>query len=69
VKTVWFDELPLYPVRSCTYRSEQVRVDEVQRVIVYTPQNVVNKIGAVSGFDSMYAFIIMYSSGFNEQEH
>jgi hypothetical protein len=32
---VRFDELPPYPVRCFTYRNEQVRVDEVQRVIVY----------------------------------
>jgi hypothetical protein len=36
VKTVCFDELPPYPVRSFTYRDEQVRADEVQRVIVYS---------------------------------
>jgi hypothetical protein len=35
VKTVWFDELPPYPIRSFTYRNEQVRADKVQRVIVY----------------------------------
>ena len=29
------DEPHLYPVRSSTYRKEQVRADEVQRVIVY----------------------------------
>jgi hypothetical protein len=29
-----FNELPPYPVRSFTYRNEQVRLDEVQRVIV-----------------------------------
>jgi hypothetical protein len=35
VKTVPFDELAPYPVRSFTYRNEQVRADEVQRAIVY----------------------------------
>jgi hypothetical protein len=35
METVWFDELPLHPVRSFTYRNEQVRADEVPRVIVY----------------------------------
>jgi hypothetical protein len=30
-----FDELPPYPVRRFTYRNEQVRADEVQRVILY----------------------------------
>jgi hypothetical protein len=34
VKTVSFEELPPYPVRSFTYRNELVRVDEVLRVIV-----------------------------------
>jgi hypothetical protein len=33
---VSFDELPPYPVRSFTYRNEQVRAQEVQRVIVYS---------------------------------
>jgi hypothetical protein len=32
---VRFDELPSYPVRSYTYRNEQVRADEVQRVMAY----------------------------------
>jgi hypothetical protein len=31
-----FDVLPPYPVRSFTYCNEQVRVDEVQRAMVYT---------------------------------
>jgi hypothetical protein len=31
-----FDELPPYPVRSFTSRNQQVRADEVQRVIVYS---------------------------------
>jgi hypothetical protein len=35
MKTVPFDELPPYPVRSFTYHNEQARVDDVQRVIVY----------------------------------
>jgi hypothetical protein len=35
VKTVGFDKLPPYPVRSFTYRNEQVRADEVLTVIVY----------------------------------
>jgi hypothetical protein len=35
VKTVSFDELPPYPVRSFTYRNEQVRADELYRVIMY----------------------------------
>jgi hypothetical protein len=34
VKTVWFDELPPYTVRSFTYSNEQVRADQVPRVIV-----------------------------------
>jgi hypothetical protein len=34
METVWFDELPQYPVRSFTYRNEQVMAD-VPRVIVY----------------------------------
>jgi hypothetical protein len=29
-----FDELPPYPVRSFTYRNEQVKADGVQRVIM-----------------------------------
>jgi hypothetical protein len=33
VKTVWFGELPPYPVESFTYRNEQVRVVEIQREI------------------------------------
>jgi hypothetical protein len=35
MKTVWFDERPPYPVRIFTYRNEQARADDVQRVIVY----------------------------------
>jgi hypothetical protein len=35
MKTVCFDDLPPYPVRSFAYRNEQVRADEVPRVIVY----------------------------------
>jgi hypothetical protein len=35
VKTVWFDELPPYPVRSFTYCNEQVGAMGVQRAIVY----------------------------------
>jgi hypothetical protein len=35
VKSVPFDELPPYPVRSFTYHNEQFRADELQRVIVY----------------------------------
>jgi hypothetical protein len=35
MKTVRFDELPPYPIRSFTYRNEQARADDVQRVIVY----------------------------------
>jgi hypothetical protein len=31
-----FDELPPYPVRSFTYRNEQVRAYKVSRVIMYT---------------------------------
>jgi hypothetical protein len=34
VKTVWFGEPPLYPVRSFTYRNEQVSAHEVSREIV-----------------------------------
>jgi hypothetical protein len=30
-----FNDLPLYPARSFTYCNEQVRADEVQRVIMY----------------------------------
>jgi hypothetical protein len=33
---VSFYELPPYPVRSYTYRNEQVRTDEVERVIGQT---------------------------------
>jgi len=33
------DEPHLYPVRSFTYRNEQVRADEVQMEIVYTSLN------------------------------
>jgi hypothetical protein len=33
--------LPPYPVRSFTYRNEQVRADEVQRVIVYSTRVIV----------------------------
>jgi hypothetical protein len=29
MKTVWFDELPLYPVSSFTYHNEQARADDV----------------------------------------
>jgi len=29
------DEPPLYPVRSFTYRTEHVRANEVQKLIVY----------------------------------
>jgi hypothetical protein len=36
MEIVWFDELPPYPVRSFTYRNEQVRAYTVSRVIVYT---------------------------------
>jgi hypothetical protein len=39
METVWFDELPPYPVRSFTYRNEQVRAYTVSRVIVYEPFN------------------------------
>jgi hypothetical protein len=35
MKTVWFDELPPFPVGSFTYRNEQARAEDVQRVIVY----------------------------------
>jgi hypothetical protein len=35
VKTVLLDELPPYPVRSFTYRNEQVRLDQIQWEIVY----------------------------------
>jgi hypothetical protein len=35
VKIVWFDELHPYPVRSFTYRNQQVRAEEVSRVTVY----------------------------------
>jgi hypothetical protein len=35
METVWFDELPPYPVRSFTYHNEQVRAYTVSRVIVY----------------------------------
>jgi hypothetical protein len=35
VKNVWFDELPPYPLTRCTYRNEQVRADEIPKVIVY----------------------------------
>jgi hypothetical protein len=38
VNTVWFDELPPYPVRSFTYRNEQVGADEVKKVIVYNTE-------------------------------
>jgi hypothetical protein len=34
VKTVWFDELLPYPVRSFTYHNEEVGADEVPRVTV-----------------------------------
>jgi hypothetical protein len=36
VNTASFDELLPYHVRSFTYRNEQVRADEVQRVVVYS---------------------------------
>jgi hypothetical protein len=35
MEIVWFDELPPYPVRSFTYRNEQVRAYTESRVIVY----------------------------------
>jgi hypothetical protein len=35
VKTVWFDELLTYTIRSSAHRNGQVRADKVQRVIVY----------------------------------
>jgi len=34
------DEPHPHPVKSCTYRTEQVTADEVQRVIVYSVSEV-----------------------------
>jgi hypothetical protein len=34
MKTVWFNELTLYAVRSFNYLNKQVRADEVSREIV-----------------------------------
>jgi hypothetical protein len=36
MKTVSFDELPPYPVRSFAYRNEQVRAHQVQGVFMYS---------------------------------
>jgi hypothetical protein len=44
MEIVWFDELPPYPVRSFTYRNEQVRAYTVSRVIVYNIHYVSNKL-------------------------
>ena len=41
------DEPHSYPVRSFTYRIEQVRADEVQRVIVYSIHEYVSTLSVI----------------------